>query len=65
MTNTTAAHPAACRCLTCELAVTIGTRHAACGNTYGDTDVVCTLPDGHAGDHTAPTGDDDGVWAWA
>jgi hypothetical protein len=37
---------------------------AFCGSFYGASDTYCTAEAGHAGDHTAPTGDDDGVWAW-
>lgn len=36
-----------------------------CDNRYGDTHVTCTDTAGHPGDHTASTGDGDGVWAWA
>jgi hypothetical protein len=36
-----------------------------CGAQYLDYDTFCTLDAGHDGDHTSPTGDDDGVWAWA
>lgn len=35
-----------------------------CLAPYGDTYLYCTDAAGHAGDHTAPTGDGDGVWAW-
>lgn len=38
---------------------------APCGARYGDTHVTCTARNGHAGDHTAPTGDGDGDWAWS
>lgn len=36
-----------------------------CLAPYGDTDLHCTDDLGHKGDHTTPTGDGDGVWAWA
>lgn len=36
-----------------------------CLDAYADTDLHCTLAAGHDGDHTCPTGDGDGVWAWA
>lgn len=36
-----------------------------CGAPYGPGLLACTAPFGHDGDHTTPTGDDDGVWAWA
>lgn len=41
-----------------------------CGSEWGESGMTCTRPPHRPGDpggdlHTAPTEDDDGVWAWA
>lgn len=46
-------------------AAVLAAEAAPCGAGYPDADIACTLPHGHDGDHTTPTGDGDGVWAWA
>lgn len=59
-----ATHSPDCGCLACTTASGMFPP-VTCGAGYGDTAVTCALDAGHGGDHEAPTGDDDGVWAWA